>query len=345
MYMYTQGHSRVISCGAFLPEKRVASTELLEAIDSKKRFNVATDWLDRAMGISERRVVDAPMLPSEMAVRAAREALTLADVSASELDAVIYVGVDRDFLLEPATAHVVQHKIGATNAIAFDLSNACHGFMNGIHLMDALIATGQARRGLVVTGERGSRYIDKAIRALRTAKSREDFQKLVGGLTLGDAGAAMLLGPKLRPDTGFIGFMLQSQGQYAMLCTCGAESQESPLETDMSEIVFQNNRLHSAMYKSFMSKLKWYPHDIAKFIHHQVGKNVFRHHAKYSLLPLEKMPNTLQMFGNLVTATIPINIYQIHKNREIKGGDKVFLSGSGSGLAISQAGLVWEAAA
>jgi len=345
MYMYTQGHSRIISCGVYLPEKRVTSRQLLETIESEKRFDIPTDWLDRIMGISERRVLDSPMLPSDMAVQAASEALQTANLNAAELDAIIYVGVDRDFLLEPATAHVVQHKLGAANAVAFDVSNACHGFMNGIHLMDALIATGQARRGLIVTGERGSKYAEKAIGALGLAKTREKFQKLIGGLTLGDAGAAMVLGPKLNPDSGFVGFMLQSQGQYADLCTCGALSHESPLETDMTEIVMHNTRLHSAMYKAFMSKLQWNPAQVAKFIHHQVGKNVFRHHSRYSLLSLDRMPNTLQMFGNLVTATIPVNLYNISKNQEVMPGDKVFLSGSGSGLAISQAALIWEAAA
>lgn len=344
MYMYTQGHSRIVSTGIYLPEERVTSIHLLETIDSKNRFDIPYDWLDRMMGINERRVAAPDMLPSDMAAKAAQEALEIAGVHPRDIDAIIYAGVVRDYLLEPATAHVVQDKIKAYNAVAFDVTNACHGFMNGIHLMDALIATGQARRGLIVTGEQGTRYTYKAIDALRRTADRSLFVKLAGGLTLGDAGAAMIMGPKLEPDTGFMGFMLQSQGQYSRLCTCGKDGQESLLETDMANIIEQGIAMLGDMYDVFMKKLGWKPEEIAKFVHHQVGRKVFRHHAKYAKVSLDIMPDTVSTLGNLVTANIPLNLYNLDKNHEVKPGEKVFIAGAGSGLAISQAGIVWNAA-
>lgn len=344
MYMYTQGHSRIVSAGIYLPDKRVASVELLERADTKNRFDIPTDWLDRVMGIHERRAAPDDMVPSDMAVHAAKEAMDRAKIQPTEIDAIIYAGVDRDFLLEPATAHIVQGKINARNAVAFDVTNACHGFMNGIHLMDALIATGQARRGLIVTGEQGSRYIEKGIKALCATNDRKDFMKLVGGLTLGDAGAALIMGPKLEPDSGFMGFMLQSQGQFSSLCTCGKRGQESPLETDMSSIVEEGINLLGSMYGEFMKKLGWKPEELAKFVHHQVGLKVFKHHAQYAGISLSIMPNTVSSLGNLVTANIPVNIYNLMKSKEVKVGEKVFIAGAGSGLAISQAGLIWDAA-
>lgn len=112
----------------------------------------------------------------------------------------------------------------------------------------------------------------------------------------------------------------------------------------MTDIVEQNRRLHSAMYEAFMTKLKWQPSHIARFVHHQVGKNVFKHHAQYTGVPFERMTNTVGKLGNLVTATIPVNIYNLMQDQQVKKGDRVFLSGSGSGLAISQAALIWDAA-
>lgn len=343
--MYSQGHSRIVSVGAYLPEKRIASRELLDQIESETRFNVPNDWLDRVMGISERRMAPEDMRPSDMAAIAAQEALVRAGLEAPQIDAVIYAGVDRDYLLEPATAHVVQKKIAATNAVCFDVTNACHGFMNGIHLMDALIATGQVRRGLVVTGEQGSRYIAKAIAALRQTANRSDFARFVGGLTLGDAGAAMVMGPKLSPDSGFMGFMLQSQGQHSELCTCGARGSESALETDMAKIIQEGIGMLRAMYPHFLQKLGWSPSDIDRFIHHQVGTKVFKHHANYALVDLAIMPNTVTELGNLVTANIPVCLYKSSQNGELKKGNKIFIAGAGSGLAVSQAGLVWDVAA
>jgi len=342
MYMYTQGHSRLISTGIYIPEQRITSREIMEAIDSKNRFGISYDWLERTMGIQERRVAPEDMRPSDMATHAALEAMDLAGIKPSEIDAIIYAGVIRDYL-EPATAHIVQHKIKAYNAIAFDVTNACHGFVNGIHMMDALIATGQVRRGLIVTGEQGYRGTQKTIKVLEETHDHKEFIKLVGGLTLGDAGAAMIMGPKLGPDSGFMGFMLQSQGQFSDLCVCSTE-EEGLLKTDMAGIVAQGIKLLGDMYVKFMAKLKWSPQHIAKFVHHQVSLKVFTQHARYARVSLDIMPNTVSTMGNLVTATIPVNLYNIVKNKEIRNGEKVFIAGAGSGLSVSQAGLVWDAA-
>lgn len=343
-YMYTAGHSRVVSAGTYLPAERVTSRELMQQIDSENRFDISFDWLERTMGIRERRKTPAGLLPSDMAADAALEAIELAGIGASEIDAIIYAGVDRDYYLEPATAHIVQDKIKAFNAVAFDVTNACHGFMNAIHLMDALIATGQARRGLIVAGEQGHRYAEKAISALTRTEDRQQFLKLAGGLTLGDAGAALILGPKLDPDSGFMGLMLQSQGQYSRLCTCGGRGEESALETDMASIVEHGIRLLGSMYKETMRKLGWEPQQIAKFVHHQVGRKVFNHHARYAQISTDIMPDTVTSLGNLVTANIPVNLYNLAISGEMQVGDKVFIAGAGSGLAVSQAGLVWGAA-
>lgn len=344
MYMYTVGHSRIISTGVYIPEQRVTSRELLEEINSANRFGVSYDWLERTTGIRERRVAPTDILPSDMAAAAASEALERAGTSSLDIDVIIYAGVDRDYI-EPATAHLVQRKIGARNAVVFDVTNACHGFMNGMHLMDALIATGQARRGLIVTGEQAFRATQKAIEILKKSTDRNDFNRLAGGLTVGDAGAAAIMGPKLGPDTGIVGFMLSSQGQHADLCVCGTRgSEEVPLQTDMPGIVKQHIRMHADMFPYFLEKLGWRIEDVTKFVHHQVGVRAFKMHANYSRIPLTRMTNTVSTMGNLVSATIPLNLYKLSLNQELNGGEKLLLSGSGSGLSISQVGMIWDPA-
>lgn len=343
MYMYTQGHSRLISTGIFVPEQRVSSRDLMAELDSLNRFGVPHDWLERAMGIRERRVAPDGTCPSEMAALSANEAMERAGVLPTEIDVIIYTGVDRDHL-EPATAHNVQQKIGARNAICFDVTNACHGFMNGIHLVDALIATGQAKRALVVTGEQASRATRLAVETLKKSHDKNEFIRLAGGLSLGDAGAAMILGPKLGPDSGFQGFMLQSQGQFADLCVCGTRGAETTLKTDMPAIVREHIQLHANMYDHFMAKLRWQPADVKWFVHHQVGLRAFRMHANYAKVSLDIMSNTVATMGNLVSATIPVNIHNLMINNKLSMGQKIFVAGAGSGLSISQAGLIWDAA-
>lgn len=345
MYMYTVGHSRIVSTGTYIPEQRITSREIMEQIESQQRFRIPRDWLERTTGIREKRVAPEHMFPSDMASHAATEAMEIAGVAASDIDVIIYAGMDRDYVIEPATAHAVQNKINASRAVAFDVTNACHGFMNGIHLMDALIATGQARRGLVVTGEQGSRHTRKTIEAMQQTTDREKFAKWVGGLTLGDAGAAMIMGPKLEPDTGFMGFMLQSQGQHATLCTCGRRNEDPLLlEIDMPAIVEHGIAMLGEMYEALMLKLGWRPQEIARFLHHQVGLKVFKRHAAYAKVSLDIMPRTVPEYGNLITANIPVSIHDLYRNQTVACGEKVFLSGAGSGISISQAGLIWDAA-
>ncbi len=346
MYMYTQGHSRVVGTGVYLPDERITTRELLEQCDASSRFGISLDWLERVSGISEKRLAPAEMLPSDMAVIAAHEAMERSGLTAQQLDAIIYTGATRDFSVEPSTAHIVQAKLKATNAIAFDVSNACHGFMNGIHLMDALIATGQVRRGLVVTGEQGSRFTQIAIKALRATTERAELTRLAAGLTLGDAGAALIMGPKLGPDTGFIGFMVQSQGQYAEFCTSGGVLSEGPVITDMPAIVGQSAKLVTAMFHEFMKqRLKWKVEDLSKYVIHQVGAKVFKLHAELMGIPMNIIPKTVNKLGNLITANIPLCIHMFAANNEVKPGDKIYLSGTGSGISLSQAGLIWDVAA
>lgn len=343
MYMYTQGHSRLISTGACIPEERISSHAIMELIESEDRFDVPYDWLERITGVKERRIAPEHLQPSDMAVRAAEEAMATAGIGPDKIDAIIYAGMSRDFL-EPATAHVIQSKIRAHNAVSFDVTNACHGFMNGIHLMDTLIATGQVRRGLVVTGEKAWRYTRLAIDALRQSRDRDEFLRLASGLGLGDAGAAALLGPKIDPDGGFKGFMLQSQAQFYALSVCGRNGALTPLEADMGPLIREGIQLWSRMYREFMEKIGWKPAEIARCVQHQASRKMIKSIATYAGVPFEIMVDTVTRFGNLSTANIPFNLYLLQKNREIAPGGKILLTGGGSGIAISKAALVWDAA-
>jgi acyl-CoA:acyl-CoA alkyltransferase len=344
MYMYTVGHSRLISTGAYIPETKVTSRELMQLIDSKNRFGLSPDWLERTTGIRERRVAPDDLLPSDLAVSAAREALERAAMTPNDVDAIIFTGVFRDYL-EPATAHVVMQKLGATNAVAFDVTNACHGFVNGIHLMDALIATGQVRRGLVVTGEPSSRLRRKTIEMLSNSHDRDLFMKLASGLTLGDSGAAAVIGPKLDPDSGFVGFMLESQGDYYAYSVYGRNgTADSPLEAEMIPLIKEGVRMLSGMYPHFMEKVGWKPSQIAKCAQHQASRTMIKQFASYIGIDPSITVDSVSTMGNLITGNVPINLHMMKQTGEVKTGDKVLIVGGGSGIAVSHVGLVWDAA-
>jgi 3-oxoacyl-[acyl-carrier-protein] synthase-3 len=342
MYTYTVGHSRLISTGSYLPEEKISSREVMEQCDSRNRLGIPYDWLERTTGIRERRAAPPELKNSDLAARAAKEALEQAGLAARQVDAIIYAGVLRDHI-EPATAHIVQDKIGASGAIAFDISNACLGFMSAMHVMDALIATGQARVGMVVTGERGYDYTRRAIEKLLRVPDRGAFELLWGGLTLGDAGAAAIMGPKRGPDSGFMGFMVQSKGEFHTLCTCGHDANDA-LETHITEIVAETTKLVGPMYQELMQQLKWTPAELQRYVPHQVGLRSVKKHAEVANVALDIVPVTVDTLGNLVSATIPVNLQLLCQRRELRDGDKVYLSGTGSGICLGQAGLIWDAA-
>lgn len=344
MYTYGVGHSRIISTGTYLPPDRLSSRDLMAMFGARERFGLPLEWLERTTGIRERRFAPPDVRSSDLAAAAARDAMAFAGITAPEIDAILYCGVLRDHV-EPATAHVVQERIGARNAIAFDVSNACLGFMNGLHLMDALIATGQVRRGLVVTGERGNHYIRKAVRALSELPEGADFSDLAAALTLGDAGAAAIVGPKTDPEAGIMGFALQSQGQHNRLCVCGENGEDTPLVTRITEIVRETTKLVGPLYRALMQeRLGWQPRELACYIPHQVGLRSVRKHAEVAQVPLTIIPVTVDHLGNIISATIPVNLSRLSRERKLAAGAKVYLSGTGSGISIAQAGMVWDAA-
>lgn len=342
MYMFTTGHTRIAGTGVYIPEQRVTSQELMEHIDSE-RFDMPVDWMDEAMGIHERRVAPDDMLPSDMATHAARDAMERSGIRAKDIDVIVYAGIDRDYS-EPATAHVVQDKLEVKDAVCVDMTNACHGFMNGIHFIDALIATGQAHLGLVVTGEKPFNVARRAMELIRETDDKDEFYSLVGGLSVGDAGAAMVLEAKNDPSGGFVGLMLNSRGQYNDLCVFSNRSGQLEGHMHMRQIVRRIVQMHAEMYETALGKLGWEPDDIDYFVHHQVGKKAFSLHAAYAHIPTEIMPNTISTMGNITSATIPVNFHKLSQNEDLQSGQKIFISGTGSGLSISQAGLIWDAA-
>lgn len=181
----------------------------------------------------------------------------------------------------------------------------------------------------------------RALQRIKQTDQREVFLRLAGALSVGDAGAAMIMGPKTDADTGFVGFMLQSQGQFSGMCICDHNPEGFSGHMDMVDIANTGISLHADMYGIFMQTIHWQPDEIDTFVHHQVGRKVFQLHADYSGVGIERMSDTISYLGNLTSATIPVNLHQLAENDGLRPGQRVFISGAGSGLSISQAGLVW----
>lgn len=221
--MLIKGNCEIVGLGVYFPEQVVTSRELMQEIKAEKNYGLPESWLSDVCGIDERRVASADELPSTLAIKAAERALKESGVKAEEVDAVVFCGISREWL-EPSVAHKVQHELGCNNAICFDVANACHGFMNGILIADHFIQGSNAAYVLVVTGEVST---DITFECVRKLKRKTSFVKNeIGALTLGDAGAAMILAPR-KGVKGFQYYNFYTNAKYTNLCKISIKKLEA----------------------------------------------------------------------------------------------------------------------
>ncbi len=334
--MLVNGHTSIIGIGSYMPHEIVKSVDLMAEIHSAEKFGISENFISDVIGIEERRVAVHGHKPSDLAIFASEVALKHSGINANEIDLIIFCGIERDWI-EPATAHRVQQFIGAKNATCFDLSNACHGFMNGVSVADAMIATGSASTALICTGEKPSNIMYEALRRLSESDNRADVKRWLGALTVGDAGGAIIIRRSECQD-GFCKFNFSSNGEHTSLCYYEYDA-DGHVEGQMlmKSISIEIVGFHRQMIRDTYHKLSWKPTDIDWLYCHQVGAKPHYQMAELAEIDTEKAPITYRKFGNITSATIPVNF---HFNPPEKG-DKILILGTGSGLSISQTGMVF----
>lgn len=328
--------STVVGVGSTLPQQKVSSVDLLDEVQSEKKFGVSRKYLDRVVGVVERRMSDIDTKPSELATIAAEKAICSAGIDPKELGAVIFCGIETDDK-EPSTAHRVQFAVGAENAFCYDTSNACHGFVDGLMQADAFIKAGYIESALVCTGETSSRCIRAMIRLLNDKEvSQQKFLEMIGFFTLGDAGGAVVVS-RAEEEHGFKYLKSRASGAYADYCHYDYDDhglfKGQMKMSDISGFFFKFNR---EFIDETYARLKWVPADVDYILCHQVGKLPHQKLLQLSGVDSSRVPLSYDKCGNLTSATIPYNLSRINPNQ----GSKILLFGAGSGATVTQGGLV-----
>ncbi len=333
--MNMTGFSRIESIGSYVPDQVVTSEDLMDEIHSETRFGVPNTWLSELTGIRSRRFAGPAAKPSDLAIEAGRAALEKCGMDPREIGMVIYCGIDRDWV-EPATSHRIQRELGCGNAACLDVTNACHGFTNGMSVGDAMIATGAAENVLVVTGEVPSHVAMDCISDINENPTQENFQQKVGGLTTGDAGGAVVL-QRASQNSGVKTYRFSSQGRYAELCFYKFDEEGKRTgQMLMEKISAAAIRMHKSLISETYKMLNWKPQDVDYLIAHQPGQKVHERFAELAKIERNRAPSTFEELGNLTSASIPVTLDMAGP----KEGDRILILGSGSGLSISQIGLV-----
>ncbi|WP_368251951.1 beta-ketoacyl-ACP synthase III [Enterococcus sp. 2201sp1_2201st1_B8_2201SCRN_220225] len=311
-------YAKIVATASYLPEKIVTNDDLAQILDT------SDEWITSRTGIRERRISENENT-SDLCSKVAEELLAKSGTKATELDFILVATMSPDYQT-PATACLVQGKIGAVHAFAFDLSAACSGFVYALSMAEKLIRTG-SKKGLVIGGEVLSKVVDWQDRSTAVL-----FGDGAGGVLLTNEGDYPLIEKEHLAADGTRGFSLTSgyrmlQSPYAL----ESIEQKSTLTMDGREIF---DFVLRDVTKSLQALLGEEASSIDYFLLHQANARILEKVARKLKLPQERFLKNMARYGNTSGATVPILLDEgIQKGTLSLGSQqKVVLSGFGGGL-------------
>lgn len=325
--------AQVYSVGSELAHFSVLTRDILD----EARFEDC-NLVEKTLGISEVRQAPDSARPSDLAIPAARKALQESALHPAQIDAVIYCGIERD-CSEPATAHIIAAGLGLRPAICFDVANACHGFVSGLHVANAMIRSGDIRHAIVVTAELSSKVTRKVVDLFRSNElGPDDIRTHVGAFTVGDAGGAMVLGPGTA-GKGIRQIKSGAVSDHHQLCSYKIDRGQLSFIMDMGRISAVTLKLVRELIEPAYQALGWTPADVDQFIPHQVGSRPFRKTLEIVGVGEEKSIATYPTLGNLASATIPVCFDLMKQQGRLQPGTNLLIGSSGSGIAATFMGV------
>jgi acyl-CoA:acyl-CoA alkyltransferase len=284
-------------------------------------------------GIEARRVAADHEQCSDLAVHAARAALDQAGLEPRDIDLLVFAAASQD-LIEPATAHIVQHKLG-TQCQVFDVKNACNSFLNGVQVAESLISTGAARHALVVTGELCSRAVRWHVR------DAEEFRRFFPGWTMGDAGAAVVLTPASAEDRGIRHRAFAARSSYWPLATIPYGGSMHPRGDEYAYLHGDGPALKDAfvaegpaILRAMMQEAHLTFDDIDHIFVHQVGEAYHAAMLAATGIPPHKVRGTVAQLGNMAAATLPVAHAHAVADGTVQPGERVLWLGMASGISV-----------
>ena len=321
----------IVGTGVYLPDKVLTNVELEQIVDT------SDEWIRTRTGIKERRIVSDDMSTSDLAYLAGRNALENAGILAEEVDLIILASISSD-LPFPATACIVQEKLGAKAATAFDISAGCSGFVFGLAVGSQFIQTGMYNTVLVIGAEAVSRILNW--------KDRNTCVLFGDG-----AGAAVLR--KVEAGFGIMSVELGSDGSGCDLLKQEAGGTRTPIthvncQSDEHYLFMAGREVFKFAVKIMgecalkaLDSAGLSTKDIDWLIPHQANIRIIESAAKRLELPMEKVFVNIEKYGNTSAASIPIALHEAYREEKIKKGDVIVLVGFGAGLTWGASVMRW----
>ncbi len=321
----------ITGLGMYVPDK------IMDNAYFEKIVETTDEWITTRTGIKERRLLENGAT-SDLAAGAAKNLLETFNVSPDEIDCIIVATVTPDMFF-PATACIVQDKIGANNAWGFDLSAACSGFLFAFQTGCSLVESGRYKKVMVIGADKMSSIVDYTDRN--------------NCILFGDAGAAVLLEPTEDKSLGMRDSLLKvdGSGQETLHMKGGGSLNPPSHETvdNKMHYLYQDGK---AVFKvavkgmadisyEIMQKNNLNSDDIAYLVPHQANLRIIDATAQRMGIGKDKVMINIDKYGNTTAATIPLCLVDYYRAGKLKKGDNLILSAFGAGYTWGAIYVVW----
>ena len=320
--------SVVLGCGSYLPARILSNDELAKSVET------TDEWIVQRTGIRERHIAAAGELTSDLALHAARAALTNAHVEANSIDLIVLATSTPDQTF-PATAVSVQAGLGITQGAAFDLQAVCSGFVYALAIADSMLKSGGFKRALVIGAETFSRILD--------------WNDRTTCVLFGDGAGALVLEAQPQggttADRGLLTTHLRSDGRYkSKLYVDGGPSSTQTvghLRMEGRDVFKHAIAMITDVIDDAFKATGTSAADIDWFVPHQANKRIIDGSAHKLGIAPDKVVMTVDRHGNTSAASIPLALTDAVADRRIKRGNLILLEAMGGGFTWGSALLRW----
>ena len=315
--------------GSCIPERVVPNSYFQGIVDT------TDEWITTRTGIQTRRMIEPGQALTDLATPASERALEMAGLPPEKLD-IIIVGTSSADLLTPSAACILQHRLGAKNAMAFDVNAACPGYLYGLAIAQKFLQDGSHHHVLVVGGE--------------IISNRINFKDRSTCVIFGDGAGATVLGHSNGDGEGeILTIRLNSDGDlWSLLYMPGGGSRNPPsyqmLDEGLHHLRMQGNEVFKHAIRTMvdaarraMKSKKITSKEIDWFIPHQANMRIMEEVAKRLEIPMDKVIVTVHKYGNTSAASIPTALDEAVRSGKIRRGDLILANSFG-------AGFTWAAA-
>ncbi len=323
--------AQIIGVGAYAPKRILTNQEL------EKLVETSDEWIVQRTGIRERHIADESEATSDLAIKAAQQALERAQVEPEEVDFIV-VGTTMGDMLFPTTANIVQHQLGCRNAGSVDVYAACAGSVYSLSIGAQYVQTGKYRTVLCIGAECLSRLTD--------------FTDRGTCILLADAAGAAVLRPS-DGEAGIIDTDLYSDGRYGELLIQPAGGSRNPathetVERRMHYAKMKGNEVFKVAVRMFgdcaekiLTRNGVTADDLALFIPHQANLRIIEAAVKRLKVPMERVLINVDRYGNTGAASVYVALEEALATKRIQPGDLVLMAAFGGGFTWGAALLRW----